>query len=80
MEKFKLRRQQPIGSYIVDFICFEKRLIIELDGSQHMQQIEKDYTRDKWFEEHGYIVLRFWDNELFENINGVLNSIRQNLV
>jgi very-short-patch-repair endonuclease len=80
MEKFKFRRQQPVGPYIVDFICFEKQLIIELDGSQHMQQMEKDVERDKWFEEQGYTVLRLWDNEIFENLNGVLDSIRQNLV
>jgi very-short-patch-repair endonuclease len=53
MEKLKFRRQQPMGTYIGDFICFEKRLIIERDGSQHMQQMDKDSKRDKWFEEQG---------------------------
>jgi len=80
MEGVKFRRQQPIGSYIADFICFEKRLIIELDGGQHMIQATKDKTRDGWLRQQGYKVLRFWDHEIFENFTGVLNSIRNNII
>ncbi len=80
MEGVKFRRQQPVGAYIVDFICFENKVIIELDGGQHMQQTGKDQIRDRWFNEQGYKVLRFWDNEIFENFTGVLNSIREKLL
>jgi len=49
----KFRRQAPIGHYILDFVCFEKRIIIECDGGQHMKQKEKDEKRDKWFSDRG---------------------------
>ncbi|MFQ5964287.1 MAG: endonuclease domain-containing protein [Candidatus Scalinduaceae bacterium] len=77
LEGLKFRRQQPIGKYIVDFVCFEKRLIIELDGGQHTTEIErkKDCIRDKWFTEQGFKVLRFWNNDVFKNINGILEVI-----
>ncbi|NTV52536.1 MAG: endonuclease domain-containing protein [Candidatus Firestonebacteria bacterium] len=80
MEGLKFRRQQQVGPYIVDFICFEKKVIIELDGGQHMQQSDKDQIRDNWCREQGYKVLRFWDNEIFENFTGVLNCIREKLI
>jgi very-short-patch-repair endonuclease len=74
----KFRRQQPIGKYIVDFICFEKKLIIELDGGQHamLSEKQKDIERNKWFEAQGYRVLRFWDDEVLMNTQGVLEVIR----
>ena len=78
LEGLKFRRQQPIGNYIVDFVCFEKRIIIELDGGQHAIEKEKDHKRDKWFGEQGFKVLRFWNNEVFTNISGVLEVIREN--
>ena len=65
-----------MGPYIVDFVCFEQKIIIELDGGQHQEQIEKDQKRDQFFQNQGYKVLRFWDNEVFQNINGVLEVIR----
>ena len=71
----KFRRQVPIGNYIVDFVCFDKRVIIELDGSGHFEQIEYDEKRNKFFEEQGYKVLRFWNNDLNNNFNGVLDVI-----
>ena len=80
MEGMKFRRQQPIGIYIVDFICFEKRLIIELDGGQHMMPATKDKTREAWLRQQGYKVLRFWNHEIFENFTGVLNSIRDKVI
>lgn len=76
MEGFKFRRQQPIDNYIVDFVCFEKRLVIEVDGGQHATQ-EKDALRDKYLQQQGFNVLRFWNNEVLQNINGVLEMIRE---
>jgi very-short-patch-repair endonuclease len=73
----KFRRQQPIGNFIVDFVCFEKIIIIELDGGQHALQPEKDkdIKRDLWFEVQGYKVLRFWDNEVLSKTEAVLETI-----
>ena len=58
-----------MGPYIVDFVCFERKIIIELDGGQHQEQIEKDQKRDQYFQNQGYKVLRFWDNEVFQNLS-----------
>ena len=71
------RRQQPIGKYIVDFICREKWLIIEIDGGQHNEQnnIAYDIERTKYLETIGFKVLRFWNNEIDNNINDVLDEI-----
>ncbi|MBI4311255.1 MAG: endonuclease domain-containing protein [Chloroflexi bacterium] len=65
LEGHKFRRQHPIGKYVVDFVCLEKRLVIELDGSQHLEQQAYDADRTKWLESEVYGVLRFWDNEVF---------------
>ena len=75
MHGIKFRRQQPIESYIVDFVSFEKRIVIELDGGQHAVDKEKDKQRDKFLTKNGFRVLRFWDNEVFNNIDGVLEVI-----
>lgn len=76
----KFKRQEPIGNFIIDFISYEKKLIIELDGGQHAEKgkREKDNRRDEWFERQGYKILRFWDNEVFTNIEGVLEKIKEN--
>ena len=73
---YKFRRQQPIGPYIVDFACMPKKLLIELDGGQHAEQHTYDKKRDEFLREKGYKVLRFWNNDVFENCFGVLESIR----
>ena len=73
----KFRRQQPTGNYIVDFICFDKRLIIEIDGGEHFEN-RNDEIRDRWFKKQGYRVLRFWNNEVLSNVKGVLELIRRN--
>ena len=78
MEGFKFRRQEPIDNYIVDFVCFENRLIIEVDGGQHAAEKEKDIERDNYLMRNGFKVLRFWNNEVFTNIEGVLEVIRMN--
>jgi very-short-patch-repair endonuclease len=72
----KFRRQQLIGRYLVDFVCFEKRVIIEADGGQHSVETEKDKTRDEWFQSQGFKVLRFWNHEVLTNRQGVLEVIR----
>ena len=77
LEGLKFRRQQPLGDYIVDLVCFEKRIVIEVDGGQHMSAREKDSERDKWLVEQGFRVLRFWNNEVFKNTDGVLEKIRE---
>jgi len=76
---FKFRRQHTIGKYIVDFVNLERRIIIELDGGQHLEN-KKDKLRDKWLKERGYDVLRFWDNKVLTNIEGVLEVIREKLL
>jgi len=75
----RFRRQQPVGSYIPDFISFRARIVIELDGGQHSQTIVQDHERDKWFEKQGFQVLRFWNNEVIGNTEAVLKIILQEL-
>ena len=77
IEGVKFRRQQPIGNFIVDFVSFENRLVIELDGGQHAKHREKDIRRDKVLAELGFKVLRFWNNDILENMQGVLEVIRK---
>lgn len=74
---FKFRRQYPIGNYIVDFACLEKNLVIEIDGGQHNQSdnILYDQSRTKYIEKCGYKVIRFWNNEIENNIEGVYEEI-----
>jgi len=70
-KKLKFKRQCQIGKYIVDFICEEKKLIIELDGWQHSEQEEYDLERTKYLERQGYKVLRIWNGEINSNLAGV---------
>jgi len=77
IEGIKFRRQQPIGDIIVDFVSFEQRIIIELDGGQHAKEKKKDNNRDRLLAENGFKVLRFWNNEIFNNLDGVLDVIRK---
>jgi very-short-patch-repair endonuclease len=78
LDGLKFRRQQPVGKYIVDFICFEKRIVIEVDGGQHSWEKSKDEVRDKWLRKEGYSVLRFWNNDVLKNIDGVIQIISEN--
>ncbi|MFZ5880566.1 MAG: endonuclease domain-containing protein [Chloroflexota bacterium] len=71
------RRQHAIGKYIPDFVCIEKKLIVELDGSQHLQQVEYDEERTKYLNSLGYKVIRFWNNDVMKNIEGVILAIVQ---
>jgi len=67
-----------MGKYIVDFVSFEKLIVIELDGGQHAINKEKDIKRDEWLSREGFKVLRFWDNEVLQNIEGVMEIIGKN--
>ncbi len=78
-EGYKFRRQYPLGNYIVDFICVQEKLIIELDGGQHLLQLKYDSIRDNWFKQQGFHILRFWNNEMMEKPVGVLQVIMEYL-
>ena len=82
LEGVKFRRQQPVGPYIVDLMSFGGKLIIELDGGQHNEEEIKsrDEERVSWLEERGYRVLRFWNNDVLTNTEGVLEKIREVLL
>jgi very-short-patch-repair endonuclease len=75
MGNFHFRNQHAIGNYIVDFCAPRKKLIIELDGSQHLAQAEYDEERTKYLEAQGYRVLRFWNNDVMNDIESVLKVI-----
>jgi len=74
--KFKFRRQAVIGRFIVDFVCFERKLVIEVDGGQHAQNRE-DKRRDAWLKEEGFHVLRFWNHEVLHHREGVVQKITE---
>ena len=74
----KFRRQAIIGRYIVDFVCYEKKLVVEVDGGEHAE-CDSDMVRDQWFKEHGFEVLRFWNSDVFGNREEVLSKIVKSL-
>ena len=75
---YKFKRQLPVGPYIVDFICLAERLIIEVDGGQHVDS-QSDLHRDHWLKDQGFRVLRFWNNEVLNNSDGVLEVLIKHL-
>ena len=75
----KFRRQQPLGNFIVDFVCLEKRLIIEVDGGQHAEHVNYDTDRDAWLRNQGFGILRFWNNDVLKKIDSVMEMIAKNL-
>jgi very-short-patch-repair endonuclease len=79
MDGSHFRRQATIGPYFVDFACHEKRLVIELDGGQHAEAVQaaRDAKRDEYLRSNGYRVLRFWNNDVMANIDGVLEVIAE---
>jgi len=74
----KFKRQMPIGPYIADFVCMAYKVIVEADGGQHGKL--SDFDRDVWLRAQGYTVLRFWNNQIHDEIKGVLETIRQGLL
>jgi very-short-patch-repair endonuclease len=79
LEGFKFRRQQPVGRYVVDFVSLEEKVIVEVDGGQHALD-PGDQIRDEWLRSEGYQVLRFWNNQVLNNMEGVLETIRNALL
>ncbi|SRR6266568_2844659 len=71
----RFRRQVPIGPYVADFACLARRLIIEVDGGQHADRATQDDARTAWLERQGFYILRFWNNEVLGNIEGVFDTI-----
>ena len=73
------RRQHAIGPYIVDFVCLKQKLILELDGGQHLEQEQYDAERTQFLQAKGYRVLRFWNNDVMKNLNGVISAVQDAL-
>ena len=71
----RFRRQAPIGPYIVDFVCFENKLVIEVDGGQHAEQADYDDARTAWLESQGFRVLRFWNNQVLQEMDAVREAV-----
>ncbi len=73
------RRQHAIGNFIPDFVSIKRKLVIELDGSQHLEQTEYDAERTRYFASLGYKVIRFWNNQVENDVNGVIRAIELTL-
>jgi very-short-patch-repair endonuclease len=79
LKGWKFRRQAPVDRFVVDFICADARLIVELDGGQHAERIEQDAERTLILERLGYLVLRFWNNDVLANTDGVVETVLDTL-
>ncbi len=79
LQKHKFRRQEIIGNYIVDYACYKKHLILEIDGESHAFSSDYDARRTAYLKKLGLRVLRFWNNEVMENFDGVLQRIAEEL-
>jgi len=77
LDGLKFRRQEQIGRFIADFVCYEKSIIVEADGGQHAVERIKDEERTEWLNAQGFRVVRFWNHEILTNTEGVMESIRQ---
>ena len=75
----KFRRQHPLGTYVLDFVCLDAKLVVEVDGSQHLDQHAYDERRSAWLARQGFTVLRFWANEVLSETDAVVISISQSL-
>ena len=76
---YRFRRQQPLGQYILDFVCVEAKLVIEIDGGQHTGQTAYDETRTQYLQNLGFTVIRFWNNEVLQQTHAVLTAILNKL-
>ena len=79
MKGYKFRRQVPIGRYIADFVCHEARLIVEIDGGQPDRSSPREAERSEFLQNEGYRALRFWNNEVLANLDGVHETIADEL-
>ncbi|HWR58981.1 MAG TPA: endonuclease domain-containing protein [Thermodesulfovibrionales bacterium] len=75
LQGMKFRRQAPVGPYVADFLCESAQLIVEVDGGQHAENKEYDQYRDDFLRANGYEVIRFWNNEVLGNLDGVLEAL-----
>ncbi|HEU0187177.1 MAG TPA: DUF559 domain-containing protein [Gallionellaceae bacterium] len=75
----RFRRQHPVGQYIADFACIEVKLIVEVDGGQHQECQSQDEVRSQFLQQHGWRVLRFWNHDVLQNLEGVLQVIAEQL-
>jgi very-short-patch-repair endonuclease len=75
---YKFRRQVPVGPFYADFVCFDVRVVIEVDGGQHAES-SRDQRRDQWFAANDFLVLRYWNNDVLRNMEGVLSSLLETL-
>ncbi len=80
LDGIKFRRQMMIGRFVADFCCIDAKLVIELDGGQHAEQEAKDDERTKGIQTAGFEVIRFWNNDVMQNITGVLDTILSHVV
>jgi very-short-patch-repair endonuclease len=78
LQGHKFRRQVSLASYVVDFVCLEKQVVVEVDGGQHMDNA-RDEERTAVLEKQGFLVLRFWNNEVLKNLDGVLQVLAEHL-
>jgi very-short-patch-repair endonuclease len=76
---WKFRRQHAVGPFIVDFVCIAKKLIVEVDGGQHASDVERDAKRSRYLSEEGYRILRFWNNDVLKELDGILEVIAREL-
>jgi adenine-specific DNA-methyltransferase len=72
---WKFRRRHPIGRFVVDFVCIEKRIVVEIEGGQHAENLEPDAKRSEYLKEKGYQVFRFWNDDVLQQGESVLNVI-----
>ena len=74
---FKFRRQHPLGRFVTDFACVERKVVVELDGESHLDRTQEDQQRTKWLESEGWLVIRFWNNEIYDELEEVKEAIYQ---
>ncbi len=79
IDGLKFRRQHPIGKFILDFACIEMKLAVEVDGGQHGEMLISDNARTEWLKQQGWRVLRFWNNEVLQNTEDVLEQIHRTI-
>lgn len=76
-EALKFQRRLPLGAHLVDLVSLERKLVVQVDGGPHLANKDADLARDRWLKAEGFTVLRFWDNEVLSNIEGVLKTIQR---